>query len=202
MAARENTKLRSALRWLFFLTAMVLVCSPSSRGQSMPNAEASANYSFVRGYGDHDGGSFNMSGGSASIAFNFKPWIGLVQDDGTYFFTGPGSGLHAQMYTYLLGPRFSRRRPGGRFTPFAQVLLGGSHITAKETGVKVGETAFAVAAGGGLDAAISRHFSVRVAQVEYLRTRFDSETGGSASQNNFRFSAGLVVRFGTSVRDQ
>jgi opacity protein-like surface antigen len=202
MPASENRKFRPALHSVFLLTALLFVYSPPSRCQSVSNGEASTSFSYMRGYAANGGGSFNMGGGSASFAINFKPWLGLVQDAGGYYFSGLGAGIDSRMYTYLVGPRFSRRRPEGRWTPFAQCLLGVSHISVKGSGVSAGENSFAVALGGGVDAAISRHFAVRVAQVEYLRTRFNSETGAAASQNNFRFSAGLVLRFGTTIRDR
>lgn len=48
--------------------------------------------------------------------------------------------------------------------------------------------------GGGVDAAITRNFAVRVAQLDYLPTRFS--LGLEDRQNNLRFSTGVVFRFG------
>jgi hypothetical protein len=55
--------------------------------------------------------------------------------------------------------------------------------------------AFAMTAGGGVDFKISQHFAVGPVQVEYFLTKFTD--GGSNKQNNFRYSAGIVFRFGT-----
>jgi hypothetical protein len=49
-------------------------------------------------------------------------------------------------------------------------------------------------AGGGLDIQVSRVVAVRPAQVEYFMTRFSD--GLNNRQNNFRFGAGVVLRFG------
>jgi hypothetical protein len=54
--------------------------------------------------------------------------------------------------------------------------------------------AFATAAGGGIDVRVSRHFAVRPVQAEYFLTKF--RDGANNRQNNFRYSAGIVFRFG------
>lgn len=198
---RENRS-RKIWRTLFSWLAtagMLLVCSPASRCQDMPKSEASASYTYMRGYAAHDGGTFNLAGGSASLSINVKPWLGLVQDYGGYYFTGVGYGLSSTMDTYLFGPRFSLRRSSGRWTPFGQCLVGVAHINVSGSSLSAHETTAALDAGGGMDFAVTRHFSVRVAQVDYLWTQFGTETGKPAVQNNFRFSAGLVLRIGTNM---
>jgi hypothetical protein len=47
-----------------------------------------------------------------------------------------------------------------------------------------------MALGGGLDYSLKDKFSWRVGQVDYLLTQF-----GGGSQNNFRFSTGIIYRF-------
>jgi hypothetical protein len=49
-------------------------------------------------------------------------------------------------------------------------------------------------AGGGIDVKVSEHFSVRPVQAEYSLTRIPD--GLNNRQNNFRFGAGIVFRFG------
>jgi hypothetical protein len=41
---------------------------------------------------------------------------------------------------------------------------------------------------------VSRHFSIRPAQAEYFLTKIPDGLGNR--QNNFRFGAGIVFRFG------
>jgi opacity protein-like surface antigen len=63
--------------------------------------------------------------------------------------------------------------------------------------------AFAMAFGGGIDIGLSRHFAIRAAQVDYLRTNFNSvdalasglSTDLNNHQNSFRYSGGVVWRF-------
>ncbi len=97
----------------------------------------------------------------------------------------------AGAFSYMFGPRINLRRD--IITPFAQILFGG--IVATSGIGHPGDTnAFAMAAGAGLDVKVSRHVSVRQVQAEYFQTKFSN--GLSNRQNNFRFSAGIVFRFG------
>jgi opacity protein-like surface antigen len=91
----------------------------------------------------------------------------------------------------MVGPRISYRN-NEKVTPFAHVQFGG----ARAGGGGSSENAFAVALGGGVDAKINDNFAFRVAQFDYLLTRFDGPTSGTtANQHNFRFSTGIVFRF-------
>jgi hypothetical protein len=49
-------------------------------------------------------------------------------------------------------------------------------------------------AGGGIGVKISKHFSIRPVQAEYFLTKIPD--GLNNRQNNFRFGAGIVLRFG------
>ncbi len=51
---------------------------------------------------------------------------------------------------------------------------------------------FAFTAGGGLDYAVSRHFAVRVVQIDYLKTYLPNNA--TNEQNNLRIGAGIVFR--------
>jgi hypothetical protein len=48
--------------------------------------------------------------------------------------------------------------------------------------------------GGGVDANISQHFAIRLAQVDYLFTTF--QDGFTNHEHNLRITTGLVFRFG------
>ena len=107
--------------------------------------------------------------------------------------TSSGNGAFAGAgFTYLFGPRVNFRR--GRVTPFAQILFGGVRTTdgiAQSTGT---ENNFAMTVGGGIDFKVSKHVSVRPVQAEYFMTKIPD--GLNNRQNNFRFGAGVVFRFG------
>lgn len=162
---------------------------------STPQFEVSAGYSYVRANAANSGGSFNLNGGSGSLAYNFNDSFSVVADFGAYRFSGLPSGLSSTMYTYMFGPRYSFRS-FRHVTPFAQALIGGGQLNASSNGIDAGENGFVMAAGGGLDVPFHRHFAIRLVQAEYLMTRFNSVSGASATQNNVRVSAGVVFRFG------
>jgi hypothetical protein len=63
-------------------------------------------------------------------------------------------------------------------------------------GPVLGNTAnsLALAAGGGLDISLARHFAVRAFEAEYFRTQFPN--GANDRQNNLRLSAGLILNWG------
>ena len=49
-----------------------------------------------------------------------------------------------------------------------------------------------MAFGGGVDIPVSPHVQIRPVEVDYLYTHF-SANQISASQNNFKYSAGLTI---------
>jgi hypothetical protein len=187
-------------RWFAAVVALACVSAGAAHAQqasgSTPQFEVSGAYSYVHASAANSGGSYNLNGGSASLAYNFSDRIGAVADVGAYRFSGLPSGLDSTMYTYLFGPRFTFRKVSG-LTPFAQVLLGGGRLNASSGGLSAGENGFSMAMGGGLDLPFRRRFALRIIQAEYLLTRFDRVTGASATQNDVRVSAGLVIRFGS-----
>ncbi len=160
-----------------------------------------------------------LNGGSASVAFNFNRYLGVVGDFGGYDDSQlqlTGTGINQPLvvnssgtaYTYLFGPRLSYRNQT-RFTPFAQILAGGVHASDVTVNNCAGagctvlpvQNSFAFTGGGGLDIRLTHHISIRAVQAEYMLTRFSGvangvSTGVSASQNDLRLSSGLLFSFG------
>jgi hypothetical protein len=119
---------------------------------------------------------------------NFTHWFGLAGDVDA---CGASSGgTNGTATTFLFGPRFAYRKCC-RITPFGHVLLGGIHGTAGFPGLTTGTSAFALAAGGGIDVKPWHNcfFAIRVAELDYLLTRFNG------TQNNFQFKTGIVLRW-------
>ena len=114
------------------------------------------------------------------------------------------------MYNFLFGPTLTGYF--GKSSVFGHALFGAAH-SSLSAGVNFpivggisapldGANAFAMAFGGGLDIGLSRHFAIRAAQVDFIRTNFnslDSLTGlissTSNNQNSFRYSGGVIWRF-------
>lgn len=180
------------MRKMFVLAALIVLVSGVAMAQDYPKAELFGGYSYVR---VNPGGGINgenfPAGWHASIAGNFKDWIGLAGD-----FTGSYktiSGVSAKIHTFMFGPRISYRK-NEKITPFAHVLFGGAKVNAGAFGVGASDSALAIAIGGGVDAKINDHFAFRVGQFDYVMTRFDIPTV-SQTQHNFAFSTGIVIRF-------
>lgn len=200
MNRNRLTVIACSVRWFAAAAGLVLLFANGAHAQqataSTPQVEVSGSYSYIRANAANSAGSFNLNGASGSVAYNVSDRFSVVGDVGGYRFSGLPSGLSSTMYTFLFGPRYSFRKVR-RFTPFAHVLLGVGRVNASSGGIDAGENGFSMAMGGGLDLPFRRRFALRVIQAEYLLTRFDRVTGDSATQNDLRISAGLVVRFGS-----
>ena len=173
------------LRKLAFLIAVLSVFSLMAYAQEAPKAEIFGGYQYAHiNSGVSGAPSFNFNGWDASVSGFFTRNVGITGDfSGNY---GTVSSVSTKIYTYLFGPtvRFSN----SRVSPFVHGLFGGAHVSG---GSGVGsDSGFAWAAGGGLDVNASSHVAVRLGQFDFLQSRISNLT-----QNNFRYSVGIVFRF-------
>jgi len=180
------------MRKLGFLLSLLLLATLTAAAQDNPKADVFFGYSYVRANPNTPGASgFNLHGGSASVAYYPSSSLGIVGDFGGYHVGSiSGTTVNSNLYTYLFGPRFAYR---GKVTPFAQALFGGAHLTGSALGTPL-QNSFAMTAGGGVDVNATDHVTIRLAQAEYLLTRF-REIGPRVNQNNLRLSTGIVFRW-------
>ena len=188
------------MRYLWLGTVLAtLVGGLPAAAQETSKVEVSATYSFIRTRLVPSGGCcFNMHGGSSSIAVNLNRTISLVGDFGGYRANNvKSSGFGLTVITYMFGPRFNIRSHES-VNLFGQALFGGGHAGGSlySSGSPFGpQNAFSMALGGGLDVKLHKHVAVRVAQAEWLFTKFAN--GVNNRQNNLRLSGGIVLRFGS-----
>jgi hypothetical protein len=179
------------------LIGVALFFGATAQAQEGRSVDVSVAYSYLR-YNPEAPGikSFSMNGGSASVAYNFNNWLSGVADIGGYSKHNIlGNGVSGTLSSYLFGPRVSLNR-SGRFTPFAQVLVGVAHANNNFLVTGGSQTPFAAAIGGGLDWRWTNHIRVRAGEVDYFLTHFNEVTPGNVQvQNNLRVSSGLVFRF-------
>lgn len=178
---------------LLLFVSLLLGFSASAQDSK---ADMYVGYQYTRQhYGP--GATFNMNGGVGQIAVYPTSWLGIVGEvsgnavGNIHGFTGSGGTL----YSYMGGARLAFRH--GPLQPYVQGLFGAGQLdsTLQARLGSASSTAYAMALGGGLDLKASRHFAVRLIQGDYFLTRFTNPLNARFSQNNFRLSTGLVLRF-------
>lgn len=156
-----------------------------------PLLELFGGYAFARLDGGGGSGT-NLNGALGSVGWNIKSWLQLVADSSYSVVTI--SGTKNVLYGNHYGPRLFRRgRNRWGMTPFFEALVGGSRLDTTVSGVggyKTSTNAISYKAGGGVDIHPSRHFEIRLFNVDYYRTSF----GTGTQQNNYWASAGIVLR--------
>lgn len=175
-----------------FLSSFVFFLVPLSAHAQQSRLDVSLDYSYLRANPDGNGYSFNSNGGNASASWSLKPWLRIAADFSGYDFGGQPFGVSGKLFTYAAGPRFSRRIKSTRWTPFAQTLAGGARVTGNLNGISAAENGFSLIAGGGLDVSFRPRITFRVAEFDYLLTRFNRDINVNGPQNDFRFSTGVV----------
>jgi outer membrane immunogenic protein len=184
------------MRKLFVLFGFMLFVAASVKAQGF---EVAGNYQFVRINPGGGAPGSNCQGVAGSAAVNLTNLIGVVGDFGGCKVTGLPTGNSGSQINYLFGPRLTYHGYG-RFSPFAQTLLGGAHSSATATvpgfpSTSASANSFGWTLGGGADFALNQNFSFRAIQFEYFMTHF-----GGTRQNDFRIQSGIVYHFGSSKR--
>jgi opacity protein-like surface antigen len=202
------------MKKLSYLALLMILCLPlaAQAQEEAPKVEISGGYSYLRlnlgaipasanvgVNSDH----LNMHGFNVSFAGNIVRHVGIVSEFSQYtnsetvnVLGSPipqGLDVNFRVLTLLFGPRVTLHR--GKVEPFVHALFGAARASA-ETSVlgTSNETvgyAFAYALGGGIDVKVHKNLAIRAAQLDYLGAR-----SGGAGINNFRYSAGIVLRLG------
>lgn len=178
------------------LAMVIIILGCAAVAQESANAargEIFGGYQFLRvnsGLNVSGVDNFNLNGWNAAVSGYVHQYFGVTADFSGSYGTPQvsGIGVKTRLHTFMFGPVV--RAPMGKLTPFAHVLFGGGHFSGEAAGVSASETDFTWAAGGGLDVNVSHNFAIRLAQADFLQTRV-----ASTSQNHFRYSAGIVLRF-------
>jgi hypothetical protein len=160
----------------------------------------------------------NLNGWEGQGTFNFTRHFGVTADfSGNskqlagFSVLGFSAGTQQHMYNFLFGPTVTGYF--GKSSVFGHALFGAAH-SSLGAGVTVpilggisapidSANAFAMAFGGGIDIGLTRHFAIRAAQVDFIRTNFNSvdalasglATNLNNHQNSFRYTGGVVWRF-------
>jgi len=191
-------KLRVLLFASVFASAVVATAQESA---PTPKAEVGLNYSYTRVNQGSGFGSYNANGGFGDVEYNLNKTLGVVAELGAnYTGTTNGLALNNTSFEYLFGPRINLRH--ARFNPYVQALFGGQRFSNGwnpanlDPRLGVSQNNFAMAFGGGLNYTVNDHFALRPFQVDYFATRI-APANNSYLQNDVRYSAGVVFRFGS-----
>ncbi len=173
------------------VSAVVLCASAPLSAQHLdaPKAEVFGGYSWYHPAGTvqgHDLPDLN-NGWGGQFTYNLNRWAGIALDANGHY------GDFGNAHSVTVGPQFKLRTE--RFTPFAEILLGGEHFSPKQHSE---ETDFAIIIGGGLDYKVTPRFSIRAIQADYVHTSYNAPTpsGSSNMLNGVRLQAGVVFNFG------
>jgi opacity protein-like surface antigen len=196
------------------LAFILLFFTISLAAQEMPRVEIFGGYALAR-IDDSQGltgGHINQNGWNAAVAVNINKYMGGVADFGGYYGTHrlpPFTALtcptcpmttpspfqaSTKFHTFMFGPQVSFRLHS--VTPFLHALFGAAHehgeLVPSVASVSSSASGFAWAAGGGVDINFAHRFAYRV-QGDFMRF---SLIKFQPDENNWRFSTGLVFRFG------
>ena len=166
-------------------------------GRLLPRYELAVGYSYINFDPGDPFGGFNNHGANGGFTYNATRVLGLTAELGQYHFQRDinGSSVKGGQTTFLFGPRLNLRR-FDYFVPFAELLVGGARGGSAVTGDS-GQSAFAMAAGGGVDIVLTKNIAWRFAQIDYLMENFSgSALNAKDRQNNLRLGSGLVIRLG------
>jgi opacity protein-like surface antigen len=186
---------------LFGLFIMIASAASAQEQATTPLMEVGLDYSLL--HATAPGASqITSNGGAGYFVYNLNRTVGLVADFGAYH-NGSVHGTFASdtTFTYLFGPRFSWRR-WSRVTPYTQFLFGGARISASFVNpggptATSDQNGFALAAGGGVDIALTKLIAIKPIQIEYAMSQVSDFAGYRGNvQNGLRYSAGVVLRFG------
>lgn len=175
---------RPSPRPIFFLAWFFLFAPALTTAQEVPRAQVFAGYSYLyldaKPLGLPD--SKNLNGYNFSPAFNITHRFGVV---------GEVSGQYNSVVN------FRDLAFGGQFLfPWREKELFFAHAMFFDArsfislGAGAGNTSRAIIGGAGMDYPLSRRFSWRVLQVDYVRSMLFHN-----NQNNVRLSTGIVYQW-------
>jgi hypothetical protein len=189
------------------LAGLLLLLPLAVRAQGTPKGELGVGYSMLRLSDERatlHGWDIPISGNineNLAMVFDFSGHYGNVDEVVNDF--GDKVRLDFQTHSFMVGPKVMET-VGGRWTPFAQVLVGVARtnfdlaassaffgdFTAADT-----ETGLAMTVGGGLDLIASPKVAIRLIQAEYAFLNFPFG-GTDLHRQGARVGAGIVFRFG------
>ena len=210
------------MRKFIVVAVMLLAMGAVAAAQDVPQVEIFGGYSLfhfddqgaetlVVGLAPGSSVNKNVHGFEFSGQVNVNKWLGIVGDVSGHYGTlidvaatpapTPAFGVSGNIYNFLFGPQLNYRTE--KATVFAHALFGGNRLGINAIGAPfsspaLSDTGFGMGIGGGLDVNAGKKFAIRVGQFDYIFSNHTFTQYGLnvPHQNNFRFSAGIVLKLG------
>jgi hypothetical protein len=184
-----------------FIYALLLSLTQVTMAQEKPKNtfDVSVMYTELHANAPVGGcGCFWMAGGTGEIAFPiWRNFSAVAEANGEHADNIPGFNVGLSLLNGLGGLRL-RIPTRTLFQPYGQALFGGVHGFDSYFPAPAGklptsyDTSFAMAIGGGLDLAVSKHIWIRAFHADYHYSELRNLQGDR--QNQYRLSAGIVFR--------
>ena len=185
------------------LLAVVLVPLAVAVAGDEPRLEAFGGYSWLSTSLLQDTSFLEqrtgLSGWNSSLTWNITHNLGFVAE-ASGFLGSPGEDnntVRARYYSFLIGPKITHHNHTDKVEVFVHQLFGFSHATLNSAAPRSLTTSgFSVAAGFGMDFVVRKHLALRPVQVDYVMSQLAPH-----SQNQFRVSAGVILRWSFADRE-
>lgn len=192
----------------FNLLALFLLCGLArGRGQAVGQAEyglgegqaailqVGGQFQFTRANAPPGQcGCFWMQGGGLQAGLAIRPKWSAMAD---VYFAHNGQINSADetlsVFNYVFGPRYWYRN-ASRYTPYAQALVGLSHVTSNYSVYTSNNTYLAAQGGAGLEMNIKPRISLVPIEANWVYSQ--AKNGINGRQNNLRVGVGVVYRLG------
>jgi len=143
---------------------------------------------------------FWLNGGSVDAAVTFRSGLGVAVNVGGASKSNVNSGVGFSKISYMAGPRYTwntskwTKKRGSQI--FGEGLFGAAHgfnsVFPGPAASTSTANAFSLQAGGGVDIALAKGFSVRALEADYVLTNFSNNAQNQ--QNDFRLAFGVSYR--------
>lgn len=213
--------MRSRIKTTLAMVLVIPIAGVSVRSALAQAAPPSAGAPSAQAAGDSKPLPFEIEGGYTYLMANEPPGscncFGMQGGNGTFARAIKDSGFAAVGDVVVVnagaiastgydltavavtgGLRYRLPFKNMRIQPYGQALFGVAHLSG--TGAQYPNpeasnagAAFAMNAGGGVDVAVNRRFSVRIVEADLLLTNFDNLASGR--QYNLRLGVGAVFHF-------
>ncbi len=183
------------------LLLLLLISPVLTLARDEPRLEAFGGYSWITTSLLQDTGFLQArkgcSGWNGSLSWNTTHNLGFVAEFSGFRGTPSlsGSSVTTRYYSFLGGPKITHHNRSDKVEIFVHQLFGTSHATLNSGARSLTASGFSLVAGVGMDYVIRRHIAIRPFQFDYAISQLAPH-----SQNQFRFSTGVVLRWSFAER--